>query len=97
MSSQYPVGTCVTASPSPREWLAACAHLSQRPLIQVLLQGLNESRLWDGTNDCVHLLAILEDHDGGNAPDAILCGHAWALICVELVLHINTQMVGSHR
>lgn len=70
--------------------LAACAHLSPHPLIKILLQGLNKGCFRHSADDCVHLLAVLEDHDCGDASDAILCRNSWALVRVELELHNNT-------
>lgn len=55
--------------------------------LKVLLEGLGERRLGHGADDSVHLCSVLEDHHSGNAADAILCCHSWALVCVELELH----------
>ena len=60
-------------------------------LVYVLLDGLLQCRLGDGPDDGVHLGAVLEEHDGGNAPDAVLCRHCWALVSVQLVLHMRQR------
>ena len=55
-------------------------------LIDVLVNGLHQGGLWYGADDCVYPLPALVDYDCWNAADAILCGDAWTLICVELEL-----------
>ena len=72
------------------------------PLLQVLIDGLHQCCLGDCPDDGVHLLAPLEDHDSGDAPDSILRGYLWALIRVELeapqlVLVLHSQLVDDGR
>lgn len=55
-------------------------------LIQVLVNGVGQCDLGDGTDNGFLLGPILEDHNGWNAADAVLSCDAWALICVELEL-----------
>lgn len=54
--------------------------------VHVLLQRLHERRLGHRADDGVHLHAVLEEHDGGDAADAVLGRHAGALVCVQLQL-----------
>jgi len=49
---------------------------------QVLLDGASEGRLWHRTDDCVKLLATLENHHSRDATDAVLGGHARRLVSV---------------
>ena len=59
--------------------------------VNVLINSFHQCGLWDCANDSIHSLSALVDDDCGNAADAILCGNAWALICVELELRLHTQ------
>lgn len=52
----------------------------------VLLKSLHKRRLGNRANHCLHFLSILEDHDGGDASNAVVCCNLWALICVQLEL-----------
>ena len=54
--------------------------------ISVLLKCLRKSGIWHSPNDCVHFLAVLENHHSGNASDAVLRSNPWALVCVQLEL-----------
>ena len=60
-------------------------------LIHKFVKGLHQGRLWHSADDHVHLLPVLEYHDSGYAADAIVCGNAGALICVQLKLQSKTQ------
>jgi hypothetical protein len=70
--------------------LRSLAALHQDRLLPCLLQELfdvlHQGGLGHCANDGLHLLAVLEDHDGGDAADAVLGGHAGALVRVQLVL-----------
>mmetsp|Transcript_9666 Transcript_9666/g.27558 ORF Transcript_9666/g.27558 Transcript_9666/m.27558 type:complete len:215 (-) Transcript_9666:103-747(-) len=52
-------------------------------LVNVLIYGLSESLLGDGSDDGVHLFAVLEYHDSWDGPDAVLRGDGWGLVCVQ--------------
>jgi len=67
----------------------------KRPSIDVLVNGLCQRGLGHRPDDGVHLLASLEDHDSGDAPDAVVCGHVWALIRVELDALEFPRVVGG--
>ena len=54
--------------------------------IGVLFQGLSKGGVRHRSNDSIHLLAILEDHDCGDAPDTVLSSYSRAFVCIELEL-----------
>mmetsp|Transcript_4228 Transcript_4228/g.26885 ORF Transcript_4228/g.26885 Transcript_4228/m.26885 type:complete len:234 (+) Transcript_4228:1196-1897(+) len=55
-----------------------------RRSVQELVDRASEGRLWHCANDRVQLLPVLEDHDGGDASNAVLRGNAGALVRVQL-------------
>ena len=57
--------------------MGASIHHHRREHSQVLLNGLHQSGLGHRADDGVHLLAALEDHDGGNAANAVLGCNLW--------------------
>lgn len=54
--------------------------------ISVLFQGLSKGGVRHRSNDSIHLLPILEDHDCGDAPDTIFSSYSRAFVCIELEL-----------
>lgn len=69
-----------------QNWHLHLSIISQVLSIDVLLDCLLQRRFGDGSNDGVHLGSVLEEHDGGDAPDAVLCRHCWALVGIQLEL-----------
>src|SRR5690242_6969128 len=55
-----------------------------RPLGQRVVQLLLELSLGLEPDDLADLLAVLEDEEGRDAPDAVLGGCAWIVVRVEL-------------
>lgn len=55
--------------------------------IHILFYCLSQSLLWNCTDDSVHLLSVLKNHDSWNASDAIFGSYAWTLICVQFNLN----------
>ena len=52
--------------------------------LQVLLNGRSQCCLRHSSNDCIHLLAILEDHYSRDAANTVLSSDARALVSVKL-------------
>lgn len=55
--------------------------------VHVLFQRLHQRGLGHGADDGVALLAVLEEHDCGDAADAVFSRNPRALVCVQLQLH----------
>mmetsp|Transcript_23384 Transcript_23384/g.51325 ORF Transcript_23384/g.51325 Transcript_23384/m.51325 type:complete len:279 (+) Transcript_23384:161-997(+) len=76
----------------------------QQARLQVLLNGLHQSCLGDSADDGIHLLASLEHHHGGDAPNAIISSSVRAFVRVQLhtlqlVLVFNSKLIddrGNH-
>ena len=58
----------------------------------VLLERLHQGRLGDCSNDSLHFLSVLEDHDGGDAANAVLRSDLGTFIRVQFELqHTQSQ------
>ena len=56
--------------------------------LEILVDCVDERRLRDCADDGLHLLAVLEDHYGRDASDAVLRGDVRRLVGIELHLYI---------
>mmetsp|Transcript_2945 Transcript_2945/g.10193 ORF Transcript_2945/g.10193 Transcript_2945/m.10193 type:complete len:219 (+) Transcript_2945:71-727(+) len=65
-------------------FLGAPAKKKPFSLVDIFVYSLRQGLLWHSSDDSVHLLPVLEDHDGGNAPDAVLRRDGGRLVRVQL-------------
>ena len=74
-------------------WLYMDLTLGCKPpnLIYVFLNSLHQGCLWHGTDHCVHLWSILEEHDCRDTSDSILRCYSRALISIQLELQENAD------
>ena len=65
--------------------------------LEILVDCVDERRLRDCADDGLHLLAVLEDHYGRDASDAVLRGDVRRLIGVELDLYVRDIYIRKHE